>query len=267
MLVIKSLLILCSAAVVLARTKNQAVVSSAIFVGDNTADESATPLKIFQDSKNHATAVSSVLVFSADSANFHPASQPPKSLVLNFNNFIQKASTFPGFFLEFSEQGSLPLNGSFTQFEKAIRESGPAEPHQALVARSLRDMIPGYIVNEDVDEWILNLIVIDKPKGDDTVKFSMIRVDLSIDADKSGTTFIPEQSARLSSTIFRANKDQLVRNAETLSQMIPITKVRDALDFFASPKVESVDQDFTATPCHKKQVAFVNQGQRALYNW
>ncbi|GJJ71077.1 hypothetical protein EMPS_03427 [Entomortierella parvispora] len=232
----------------------------AIFVGENTADESATPLEIFQDSKNHATAVSSVLVFSAQSAYFQPASQPPKSLALNFNNFIKKTSTFPGFLLEFNEQGILLLNGSFTQFEEAIRESGPADPHQALVARSLRDMIPGYIVNEDVDEWILSLIVIDKPKDDDTVKFSLITVTLSIGADKSGTAYIPRQSARLGTSVFKVIDGVLVENAEKLSNMISITKVRDALEFFASPKVEYDRKDLGRDSLPQKSFGICEPG-------
>ncbi|GJJ71074.1 hypothetical protein EMPS_03424 [Entomortierella parvispora] len=267
MLVIKSILLLCSAAVVLARTNIQAVVSDAIFVGENTVDDSASPLEIFSDSKNHAEVVSSVLVFSADRANFQPASQPAKSLALNLREFIEKASTFPGFIMERSEQESLPLNGSLTQFEKVVREAGIAQPHQALVARSLRDMIPGYIVNEDVDEWKLSLIVIDKPKGADVAYVNFVRVDVSIDADKTGTTFIPEQAAGVSSVVIRTNLSYLVEYAEKLSSLIPITNVRDALVFFASPKVESDPADSNETSCHKNPLAFVNQGQRSLYNW
>ena len=270
MLTLPTMIVYSRLAAVVLASSSKAVVSGAIFVGVDTSDSSAKPVDIFKKTENHASAVSSVLVYSADKANFSPATQSAKSLVSSLDEFIQKASTFPGFVVERFEKSTISLNGSLIQFEQVIRESNPDYRHQALVARNLRDLIPGYIVNEDVEEWILNLIVIGKPEDTDTVKFGLVRVTLSIDSDKTGTAYIPKQTATLSTTVLKVITSYLASNADKLAELIPITSVRDALDLFASPKVEAEDNEdltFAPTACHKKPVVFVNQGQRALYSW
>ncbi|KAF9119863.1 hypothetical protein BGX30_003573, partial [Mortierella sp. GBA39] len=151
MLLIKTVALLCSATAVMAAN---AVVSGAIFEGYDTTDQSASNTDIFKDVTNHAAAAASILVFSANSANFHPASQEPKALGQNLDQFVSKASTFPGFLSTQIIDQNLALNGSLTQFEKIIRE----HLNNPLTARAFRDLIPGYIQDKSLTEWILSLI-------------------------------------------------------------------------------------------------------------
>ncbi|KAF9079949.1 hypothetical protein BGX23_002917, partial [Mortierella sp. AD031] len=70
MLFIKSLLLVCSAAAVMVQGSPNAIVSGAIFVGDDTTNPDATPVEIFKHPENHATAAASILVYSATGTNY-----------------------------------------------------------------------------------------------------------------------------------------------------------------------------------------------------
>ncbi|KAG0298901.1 hypothetical protein BGZ96_004208 [Linnemannia gamsii] len=230
MLLIKTVLILCSATVALAA---RAVVSGAIFEGVDTTKSSATPHEIYQFPENHAAAAASILTFSANAVNFHPTEQPPKNLVPTLDEFVKKASTFPGLLSTSASDVSISLNGSFTQFEQAIRE----ESGNPLIARAFRDLIPGYNEDKSLTDWTLSLVVISKPEGSDEVAVKFSGVSLTISTDKTHTTYIPKQSTRLILASYKVRGDYLAGNAGKLVNMIQITKVRDFIDFFASPKV------------------------------
>ncbi|GJJ72045.1 hypothetical protein EMPS_04402 [Entomortierella parvispora] len=264
MLLIKSLLVLCSAAVVFARNSGGAVASGAIFFGEDTTDSSANPYDIYANPKNHASAVSSVLVFSAKSVNFQPSAQYPKDLGSHYDDFVRKVSTFPGFTAEQLDDNTIPLDGSLDQFEKAIVDANPDYPHQKKVASNLRELFLKRVDDDEGNEWILSLVVIDKPEGNNLVKAGIISVILTIEFDNAGTAFIPAQNARLRTYFFRAQANVLITNAGRFSDVVPIVLVPETVKFFTSIKDETYE---AATPCHRRPTVFMNQGQRALYDW
>ncbi|GJJ72047.1 hypothetical protein EMPS_04404 [Entomortierella parvispora] len=264
MLIIKSLLILCSAVAVFAWNSGSSVASGAVFDGEDTTDGSASPVDIFQDPANHASAAASILVFSANSVNFHPSQQSPKSLGSSLGKFVDKVVKFPGFIPTYTDRAFISLDGSLAQFEEVIRESYPGSSDERLVARSLRDLIPGRSTEDDGDDWTLSLVVIDKPEGGDNVEVQLISVVLSIDIDKSGSVSIPKQRAKLNTYILTVNGSLLRKNSIQLSEKVPIVSVPGALGFFASRREELEE---AATSCHQESVLFMDQGQRALLNW
>ncbi|KAF9080418.1 hypothetical protein BGX29_005330, partial [Mortierella sp. GBA35] len=81
-------------------------VSQPFFQGTNTSDPAATPLQVFQDPKNHVDATSSILTYAGNAADFHPATADITKTAKQFDAYIQKVSSFPGFFLTFNEQSS-----------------------------------------------------------------------------------------------------------------------------------------------------------------
>lgn len=102
------------------------------------------------------------MVYATQLTNFIPAHKLAKSLVYNLDEFVEKASTFPGFTTVNVLDQTIFLNGSFTQFEKAIRDSANGVPNLPLIARSFRDLIPGYISDKSLKKWILSLVVLEK---------------------------------------------------------------------------------------------------------
>ncbi|KAG0298900.1 hypothetical protein BGZ96_004207 [Linnemannia gamsii] len=260
MLLIKTVLILCSASIALAA---HAVVSGAIFDGVDTTDRSAEGCKIFQNPENHAAAAASILTYSASNANFRPADQPPKSLSSALDAFVKKASTFPGFKAKGETKGKLSLDGSFTQFEEAVRD----ELDCPLTARALRDLIPGYIEDKSLTDWTLSLVVLSKQKHTNEVNIKLARVSMTISREKSRTAYIPKQTASLVVMNFQVNSGVLISNADRFAEMMPLYRVHRFIDFFNSPKVVSDDEVIV----HDSLSCFMQQQhqpqEQAILSW
>ncbi|KAG0258219.1 hypothetical protein DFQ27_004766 [Actinomortierella ambigua] len=249
MLLSKSLFLLCSAVVVMARQSTNAVASGAIFVGVDTTNPDATPVEIFENPKNHAAAASSVVTFSAMETGFNPSLEPAKSLEGPFRSFLTKASTFPGFLLEMNNQKTLSLTGSLIQLEEMVREA--VSMNGGLVGRGIRDLVQGLIPDESMTNWILSLVVFDKPKGSDAVKIQLVHLTLKIETDDDNNAVIPKQDAKINSSVLSVNGEFLVKYAETLSSKIRITLVRDTIDFLTSPKEITPAEYVFSTACDR----------------
>lgn len=241
----------------------KAVVSGAIFGGYDTTNYEQNPVQIFDRYENHAAATASILVFSAKSADFYPATQEPKSLIKNLDSFVEKASTFPGFLVQYSREQNLALDGSLFQFEEVIRN----EIKDPLVARGFRDLVPGYIQDPSLKDWTLNLVVLSKPEDTDTVNLILARVSLSIHSDKTQSAYIPKQDATIILTTFKVNSALLADNASSLAQRISIVSVHDFIAYFASPKVPFEDKQIQSgsTSCSQNRPLFKNR--QTVMSW
>lgn len=255
----------------LAKSYNNAVLSAALFLGEDTTNPDADAYGIFENERNHATAVSSILVYAAEYVEFRPSEQTPKNLVLTLNQFADKIDQSSAFISQGKSKARVNLDGSLTQFERVIREeaSDGNDHERALVARTLRDLIPGYVVNQDVvDPWTLNLVTIQKRANDNEVTVTISRLDIELDVDESKSTSIPKQEIEVYTTVYRADAKFLHERAKDLAKEIGIVRVRDTIDFFTSPKVENEDDDLEAILQKKKSQIFLNQGgRRTRYSW
>ncbi|KAG0249061.1 hypothetical protein DFQ27_000400, partial [Actinomortierella ambigua] len=232
---------------VMAGDSTRAVASGAIFVGKDTTDPDATPLEIFKNPKNHAAAAFSIMVHAAEGAGFTPSTAPPKSLEQPFLHFVTLAPSFPGFFLEQFHEFSLPLTGSLLQLEQKVRRA--VAENGALIGRSIRDLVPGYISDETLDKWTLSLVVINMPETAEKVTIQLVSISLDIETDDDHNAIIPEQSATFKSSVLRVNRPYFITYAEKLANMIHVTEIRDAIDFFTSPKIITENEIFAET-CH-----------------
>ncbi|KAI9241285.1 MAG: hypothetical protein BYD32DRAFT_406407 [Podila humilis] len=253
MLLIKSVLVLCSAVAVLAQRHAyagvDAVASSALFFGEDTT-ESLDPLKIFKDPINHATAASSVLAFSAELAGFKPSEKSAESLTDTQPEFIKKVTSFPGFILvSSSESGGVQLKDHTTaeEFENMIRNLLDVD-HSRKIAFKLAELLPLDLDYEEatrLKNWILSLVVIDKPMGSDKVSIQLVSMELSIAFDKepktcSGLTptpeaYIPEQGVKIFFSKLDVNPEFLAVNAQYLADKLPIVDVERMIALLTSP--------------------------------
>ncbi|KAF8942490.1 hypothetical protein BGZ47_006420, partial [Haplosporangium gracile] len=105
------------------------------------------------------------------------------------------------------------------------------------------------------------------PEGSDTVNIRFARVPLTIKSDKTNTAYIPEQKARLIVADYNVRTNFLTSNADNLANRIPVVHVRDFIDFFASPKVPSQDDEVQrgSTSCFKTRPFFRNQ--QTIMSW
>ncbi|KAG0226103.1 hypothetical protein BGW42_003928 [Actinomortierella wolfii] len=262
---IKTLVVLCSVAATLASAASDALVSGAAFAGKDTTNPNAHGHDIFADPQNHAAAVASIVEKSAMMAAFTPASLPPKTLVQAYDGFVAKVSTFPGFYPGQVLDQSLGLNGSVFQFEQAIRNADDHITNLPLIARSLRDLLPGYIPDRSLQKWDLSLVLFEQPAGSDQVSLKLARVTLDIHTDKTHTSIIPKQNARLVIATYSVNSGWIVGNADRLAEMIETRSVDTVIDFFTSPVVPETGalESRLSTPCHKNSWGF----QQDILNW
>ncbi|KAG0259054.1 hypothetical protein DFQ27_004253 [Actinomortierella ambigua] len=189
---IKSLVVLCSAAVVMANASPQAVISGALLRGVDTTSPRASPTYILRYLENQITALASAAVMSARSANFLPAERPAKQLVSNFEQFVTGLVNFQGIHLNHTSDETIDLKGPLIQMEKAIRELGnkgddsaPAY-RLAVIACGLRDLVPGYNADGSVRTWLLNVLAMNSRQFMQhigNVTFTLARVVLNIQAD------------------------------------------------------------------------------------
>ncbi|KAG0252611.1 hypothetical protein DFQ27_007953 [Actinomortierella ambigua] len=242
---VKPLFFLCSASAVMAQSQTaNAIVSGAILIGKDTT-QSIDPVLVFRDPKNHLTAAASIVVSAANRVSFQPTKKTPKTLVPAFGNFQIKLASFPGFINSEVSESSLSLNGSFTQFEKEVRDANK-DQDSPIIARSLRDLIPGHIKDKGLKKWILSLLVFKKLEGT-KIQIKLARVTLTVLSDQTHTTYIPKQTADYSTGILEVNSAYLTASADKWASVIPIVKVRDAIDFLTSPKASMAD-NFLAEP-------------------
>ncbi|KFH72837.1 hypothetical protein MVEG_00062 [Podila verticillata NRRL 6337] len=254
MLLIKSVLVLCSAVAVLAQrhaySGANAVASAALFFGEDTT-ESIDPLEIFENPINHATAASSVLAHSSKRSGFKPSEKSAESLVEALDDFVVQVSTFPGFYLKDSSETTLKLKNhtSVEEFENTIEHLIGGD-HSGKIAFKLAELLPMDLEYEEatrLKNWILNLVVLDKPKGSDIVKIQLARVPLSIAFDKepktySGSTptptpkvYIPEQRASFVFANFEINTQFLIMNAKQMVNIMEIIDVERTIALLTSP--------------------------------
>ncbi|KAF9097004.1 hypothetical protein BGX23_010047 [Mortierella sp. AD031] len=272
MLLIKSLLLVCSAAAVMVQGSPNAIISGAIFVGDDTTNPDASPVDIFKRPENHAAAAASILVYSATAANYRPSEQSPPSLLSGFDAFVKKASSFPGFTPRDQSNTNVFLNQSLIGLEKAVREQLGHSPDGPIIARSLRDLFPGVVEDSSLKEWILSLIVVGKPENSDTVSLNFVRLALKIGSDKTHTTYIPEQHAPLATFELLVNPSVLNINAEKFAEVIPIVKVPSFIAYFASPKVIEGEPEegllLSSSSCRQEPRPFFSRAQQyRLSQW
>ncbi|KAG0231977.1 hypothetical protein BGW41_001995 [Actinomortierella wolfii] len=262
MLLVKSLALLCSAAVVLAQS-TKAVSSGATFSCEipHTKD----PIQIFKNPENHLTALASILVYSAEVTSFKPASQPPETLATSLHDFIATASTNPSLFMTQYKKGNISLDGSLTQLEKAVN-NGASVGFPA--GRAIRDIFPGYIPDPTLDEWTLLLIGGQKVARTNYIYLYLITLGLKVEIDENHRTHIPKQAAVLSVITLYVNTSSMIANAERYAQMIPIVEVRDTVDFFTSPKmIPSDENDSWSFTCHKDASIFDRLSKQRILAW
>ncbi|KAF9113117.1 hypothetical protein BGX27_002182 [Mortierella sp. AM989] len=196
------------ASIILAYTDHyDALISGGLFEGVNTADPKANRTSIFQDPKNHADAVASILIHSAKETSFSPSQEihtPPEI----YFNFLQHVISFPAFRYRGNVEDAhhaLYLDGDLEQLLDQISDhyykqdddhhldlvcnnnnsnnnnidDGMKEKKQRI-REAFRKLIPKTVENKDWKQWLLSLVTIQKLENSDHVTFDLAQVRLTI---------------------------------------------------------------------------------------
>ncbi|KAF9199379.1 hypothetical protein BGZ59_004009, partial [Podila verticillata] len=181
---------------------------------------------------------------------FKPSEKSAESLTETLPEFITKVTSFPGFILvSSSESGAVQLKDHTTaeEFENKIRDMIDSD-HSRKIAFKLAELLPLDLDYEEatrLKNWILSLVVIDKPKGSNEVSIQLVSMKLSIAFDKepktcSGPTptpeaYIPEQTTKILVSKLDVVSPFLVAHAESLVGLLPIVDVERTIALITSP--------------------------------
>jgi hypothetical protein len=156
MLFRKYLLSLFSVTVVFAAAEYDALVSGALFNGIDTTQPGHQGLSIFSDSRNHPSAVASILLYLANKSRFTP--KRSKNGVIrdgsSYRLFARQSVTFPAFIKRYQSYAELELHtGGREELAEKIEEwydAQMADPSQ--IGMAFQNLVPKYIDGDIGDE-------------------------------------------------------------------------------------------------------------------
>ncbi|KAF9983078.1 hypothetical protein BGZ65_002214 [Modicella reniformis] len=234
MLLLKALLLVCSATAVLARGKVDAIMSGACLVGQDTSKHNAQGEDVFKDPRNHPAAVASILAFSADRAEFRPREKGVITDEKVYDHFLKDVANFPGFRAQHQQTQQLNLQGSRVQFKKEVANKYQSDRNDPWeVARLLESLLPQEMDKEN-QRWLLNYVIVNSKQDNQqrpeqqeiSVEIGSILLSKNSNSDK---TKIEPQTAEMTMHAYVAKADNLKQHSSELSKRIRTMTVQKAL--------------------------------------
>ncbi|KAG0217802.1 hypothetical protein BGX33_009506 [Mortierella sp. NVP41] len=215
-------------------------ISQPFFQGKNTSDPAATPLQVFQDPKNHVDATSSILTFAGNAADFHPATSDITKTAKQFDAYIQKVSSFPGFVLTYNEQSSsfqssVNIDVMINDIKSAY--DGVLTVDVNKLVESIERMANTVLSQSHADESrsLFSQAAITKASDSNLVEVSIFYTTFHLKKDQSGKKTYTEQSYSINRTVFKVLTSVLTANAQKFAQSILKAPIDEWLDSNSSP--------------------------------
>ncbi|KAG0204071.1 hypothetical protein BGX28_003882 [Mortierella sp. GBA30] len=193
----------------------------------------ATPFEVFSNPKNHVDATSSILTYSANAANFHPASQDITECAKQYDSYIDNISTFPGFYLTFnhnteSHQTSKNVDGMISDIKNAYE--GVLAVDVKKIVDSVNQMANS-VLSESKSEASQSLFsqsaVVATPNSN-VVEVSIFYTTFSMDRVK-GKKNLVEQSYQINRTVFKVLTSVRTSSAGVFAEKVLKASIDDWL--------------------------------------
>ncbi|KAF9572379.1 hypothetical protein EC968_009953 [Mortierella alpina] len=269
MLLIKSLLVICTATAVLAKDRFNAISSIGYLSGYDISDPDAHGYPVFHNRKNRVSAVAAIVQHLANVSDFTPAEKGYDLKPDTLTKFIRGLVKYPALKKTENQIVRLDLTGPVDQLVQEVQyifdilekdEDYPVDPQ---IANNFRLLIPKYLQYKDQNRWLLNQVAIHKVRYFDKLRIELTRVTLWIQEDKeTQLAYIPDQVATLSRDVFTVDTQWITDHAEELAEEIDTVSVEQALTAFTTkrPRREGYvdDHDFC-------EMAEENENQYPLF--
>ncbi|KAF9950484.1 hypothetical protein BGZ72_007870 [Mortierella alpina] len=238
MILTKSLVILCSAALATARLfSHDAVATGALFLGDDISDPFADPADVFLDPNNHAIAASSLVVSLARKVRFGPSITSTECAASHYTEFKGGVFFSDAFGPVLFETGDLAFDGQddlkqkVAEFYESNIPGGEAEA--AKVADALANVVNDRLAKAPSDNWTFTTVII--LQFETSVYFGL--VELAVNAGSSFEQVNHLESrhhAKLTVELYPVDGDYLRENAYDLVWAVPKATIVDFIKYFTS---------------------------------
>ncbi|KAF9182192.1 hypothetical protein BGZ51_004877 [Haplosporangium sp. Z 767] len=247
--------LLCSAVVVLVQPSPseavhvyEALFARAFFFGKDTSDPSATNLDIFQQPKNHPTAIASILLNAAFAASFEPKDgviTDPEA----FSEFEARVSRISALQLGQIQKKTVSLTGDYHQLACEISKKYDSQ-HADTVATAFRGLIPRFVAENPWRNLLLVVMLIDRDDATEHITVEMVSITVTITKNFGGRSIISRQQAALTQKTFHVDATDLVYNAEKWEKSVYIHDVGHFLERMSSAKnPDRPDDDDRPSTC------------------
>jgi len=188
----------------------------------DVAPKGAKGVELFRNPDNHADAAATVMTYSGTKANFIPA-RGLKDQAAQFNDYVKRISTFPGFFIEHSEEtGQQVTSENIDLMIEQIKNAyvGFAAADLNGIIQSVNSMANSILnkSSEESDKAIFSQDTINKSSNTNYITIFFATLDMK--KDKHGKKTYVSQTYRIFRTLIRVNTTYLVTFAEELAQML-----------------------------------------------
>ncbi|KAF9119862.1 hypothetical protein BGX30_003572 [Mortierella sp. GBA39] len=188
----------------------------------NAAPSGATGVELFSNPANHADAAATIMTYSGTQVNFIPA-LGLKDQAAQFNAYVKKIATFPGFVTERSEETGQNVTSQnvdimIDQIKAAY--TGFATADLDGIITSVKQMASSILnkSSKESDKAIFSQDTIHKVNNSNYITIFFAHLDMK--ETTSGKKTYIEQSYRIFRTVIRVNTTYLVTFADKLADML-----------------------------------------------
>ncbi len=210
------------------------VVSNAVIIGRDLTDESASGVDIYKNSRNHRTALSSLLFVAQERAKYNPTLTTGTENVKAFLDYLEELNKIPYLTLKRNDRAEREITDQEKSPRKLISGIKSLFSH---VANGKNNCVRS--IERSVDELATTIFSCIKAKetrqhfgqfiisveDDGSIKLYVYNTKLEISYEKKGKAEIVEQKYFVNISEYDLNGDLLVRDADMLAYVRKVTAV------------------------------------------
>ncbi|KAG9065008.1 hypothetical protein KI688_002327 [Linnemannia hyalina] len=188
----------------------------------NVSPRGATGAELFRNPDNHADAAAAVMTYAGIQSGFRPA-LGLKGQASQFNEYVWRIATFPGFFLDRTEETveqrtSQNIDYMINQIRSAYVGFGDADINGII--QSIQRMANSILnkSSRESDKAIFSQDAIQRSSY--TTYITLFYATLSMKLDQHGKKTYVEQTYRIARTVIKLNTTFLIAYADELASIL-----------------------------------------------
>jgi len=213
------------------------VSSRAIFTGVDHSDPHATPVGVFHDPNNHATAVASILQKYANDANFKPKEHGYLETYDQHYTFINRTQHDDIFESQPLDDPSplISLDDSLERFKHLVNVTYvPVSGTAQDAANAYAELIPKYVHPTMWSKTVVLVLIVIHCGDNNEITVGLSNIDMNLDVRAGGKIFIAGQRTSTEQQIFKVSSMKLTARAAFYANVYPIVNMNTLVSDFTT---------------------------------